>query len=234
MVSLAAAGVTPAALPYIRGTMIQSETEIIEVSHFPSEEEVARELEAKVRDLVETARGAESVAGATRVREAAEERRDKLQRASRELAGRAKTLFDENRKAAGRVDDALIEGLPVTAAQLDKHVRLEAEHRATLRASERVVERLLPLAEIEAMEQQAEEFFSHARELRRVADERMKVTARLLAEAAAHEGEIAFDPRNTVSGMLTAEADELERRGRDYMGWAGERRDKYAILARQL
>ena len=109
------------------------------------------------------------------------------------------------------MDDSLIEGLPVTAAQLDTYVRLEAEHRATLRASERVVERLLPVAEINAMELQAEEFVAHARELRRVADERMKITARLLADAAEHEGEIAFDPRNTVSGMLTAEADELER-----------------------
>ena len=214
--------------------MIQSDTESIEVSHFTSEEEVARELEAKVRALVEEARDAAEVAEARRLREAAEARREKLKRASRELGERAKILYEENRKAAGRVDEALIEGNRVTAAQLDTHVRLEAEHRAILRASERVVERLLPVAEIEAMEVEASEFFTHARELRRVADERMKVTARLLAEAAEHEGEIAFDPRNTVSGLLTAEADELERRGRDYLKWADERRDRYAALAKQL
>jgi hypothetical protein len=221
-------------LPYIQGTMIHSETETIEVSHFTSEEEVTRELEIKVRGLVEAARQAAGVAEATQQRESAEALRDKLKRASRDLGERAKGLFEENRKAAGRVDDALIEGLPVTAAQLDTHVRLEAEHRATLRASERVVERLLPVAEINAMELQAEEFLAHARELRRVADERMKITARLLADAAEHEGEIAFDPRNTVSGLLTAEADELERRARDYMRWASERRDKYTALAKQL
>ena len=214
--------------------MIQSETESIEVSHFTSEEEVARELESKVRGLVEAAREAAEVAQARAVREASEARREKLKRASRELAERAKSLYDENRRAAARVDDALIEGHPVTAAQLDTYVRLEAEHRATLRASERVVERLLPVAEIDAMELQAVEFLVHARELRRVADERMKVTARLLADAAEHEGEIAFDPRNTVSGMLAVEADELERRARDYMKWADERRDKYAKLAQQL
>jgi hypothetical protein len=214
--------------------MIQSETETIEVSHFTSEEEVTRELEGKVRGLVEAAREAGAVAAAVQARVEGDERREKLVGASRKLGERAKRLYEENRKAAGRVDDALIEGVRVTAAQLDMHVRLEAEHRATLRASARVVERLLPAAEVEAMELQSEEFFAHARELRRVADERMKLTARLLAEAARHEGEIAFDPRNTVSGLLTAEADELERRARDYMKWAAERRERYEALQKQL
>ena len=214
--------------------MIHSDTETIEVSHYTSEAEVQRELEAKVRGLVEEARSAGDVAEARLVREAAEARREKLKRANRELAERARILFDENRKAAARVDDALIEGHSVTAAQLDTHVRLEAEHRATLRACERVVERLMPMAEIDAMETQAAEFFIHARELRRVADERMKVTARLLAEAADHEGEIAFNPRNTISGLLTVEADALERRGRDYLKWATERKDKFDALTSQL
>jgi hypothetical protein len=191
-------------------------------------------LETKVRGLVEEARAAADVAQARRVHEAAAARREKLKLANRELTVRAKTMLEESRKSGNRVDEALIEGQPVTAAQLDTHVRLEAEHRAVLRACERVVERLLPMAEIEAMEAQAGEYFAHAHELRRIADERMKVTARLLADAAEHEGEIAFDPRNTVSGLLTVEADEMERRARDYLKWAAERRDQYEALAKQL
>jgi hypothetical protein len=214
--------------------MMHSETETIEVSHFSSAEEAGEALETKVKELVEQALAAAPVAEARAQREVCERRRDQLRQSRRDLVERAKALAEENTRAAGRLDDALIEGQRLTATQLDNHVRLESEHRAIIRANGRLVERLLPCTEIELLELLAAEVFTHARELRRVAAERIEKTARLLAQAAEYEGEIAFDPRNTISGLLTAEAEQLERRGRDHLKWASERREKFDALTAQL
>jgi hypothetical protein len=206
----------------------------MEVSHFSNADDIQREMDAKVREIAREAFEAEPVAAARKETEQAESRRDSLKVSNQELATRAKGMWEEYRRSALRVDDALIAGVAVTAQQLDNFVRLEAEHKAVLRAASRVVEHLLPEAEILALEATAQEYFTQARQLRQVADERMKVTARLLADAAEHEGEIAFDPRNTISGALTVHADELDRRGRDHLQWAVQRREKWEQIKEQI
>jgi hypothetical protein len=96
------------------------------------------------------------------------------------------------------------------------------------------VERLTPEAEMAHLEATAEVFLAHARELRRIAEERIRHTARLMADAAQHEGEIVFDPRKTVSGLLTLHAEELERRAADHLRWADEKRRQHERLLEEI
>jgi hypothetical protein len=210
--------------------MIHSNTEAVEVSHFSSEREVQQELVAKVQEIVEQAQESAEVSEARRANGVAEMEVNRLRGAHRELLGRSKKLREDSQSVAGRLESALIDGGELTATQLDNLVRLEADQRATMRAVERIVERLTPAAEMAHLEAAAALFLAQARELRRVADERIRHTARLMADAAQHEGEIVFDPRKTVSGLLTLHAEELERRAADHLRWADEKRRQHERL----
>jgi hypothetical protein len=214
--------------------MIHSNTKAVEVSHFTSEEDVQQELLTKVQEIVSEAAGAADAKAARQICDAAEKEVHRLRGAHRELQGRSKKLRDDSHATAGRLETALIQGGELTAAQLDNFTRLEAEQRATMRAMERIVERLAPAAEMAQLEAAADAFLAHARELRRVAEERIKHTARLMADAAEHEGEIVFDPRKTVSGLLTLHAEELERRAADHLRWADEKRRQHERLLEEI
>jgi hypothetical protein len=214
--------------------MIHSNTEAVEVSHYSSEREIQEELVAKVQQIVDEACQAPAVSAARKVCDAAEGEVGRLRYSHRGLLERSKKLREDAQSVAVRLETALIDGGELTAAQLDNLVRLEAGQRATMRAVERIVERLVPAAEMAHLEAAAEAFLAHARELRRVAAERIQHTARLMAEAAHHEGEIVFDPRKTVSGLLALHAEELERRAADHLRWADEKRRQHERLLEEI
>jgi hypothetical protein len=117
---------------------------------------------------------------------------------------------------------------------LDSLMRLEAEHRLLTRANRRLIERLMPAAEIEGLHASAQHLLAKASALRAEAQRRIARTAELMAEAAEFEGHIEFDPAQTLSGALIAHAEELEKQADNHRRWAAEREAKHEKTLREL
>lgn len=123
--------------------------------------------------------------------------------------------------------DAVGDGLPAL-------MQMEAEHRLMTRANRRLLERLIPEAEIGEMLASGDYLVAKARALRAEAAARIEKTARLMADAAEFEGNIVFDPAQTLSGALIAEAEQLERQADTHRRWAAERAEKHQQRLREL
>jgi hypothetical protein len=113
-------------------------------------------------------------------------------------------------------------------------IHLEAQHRLMTRANRRLLERLIPEAEITEMLASADHLLAKGRALRAEAAARIEKTAKLMAEAAQFEGNIVFDPTQTLSGALLAEAEQLERQADTHRRWAAERAEKHQQTLREL
>ena len=159
----------------------------------------------------------------------------RLKAARGRLSERAREIFEEMRDSSAALDDMLIAGAGGDPSKKLKAVgALEAEHRAVLRASSRVVEQLLPGAEIGELWRESEHLAARARALRDAALERIRKTAEMLAEAAEHEGGIVFDSTSTLSGEMQRQAEELERQSANYAQWAREREEQYGRIVKEL
>ena len=102
------------------------------------------------------------------------------------------------------------------------------------RANSRILEHLLPRAEIAELKRAAEHLTAKATALREAAAERIQKTAQMMAEAVEHEGGIVFDSMNTLSGEMQRQASELEGQAANYLNWAREREERYLQIAKQL
>jgi len=217
--------------------MNSTKANIIEVSQFDSPRDASEDLQQKLQQLIAEAEAAEPVAGLRAKREGAAEGVRTLKRAHAHLTQRSKEVLQSVRETESRIDDLLIDS-PANAAELDKALkecsRRDTDYRAISRAILQIVERRLPLAEILQLEAEAEEQFALAHELSRAAQDRIRRTAEMLAQAAAHEGEIAFDSKKTASGHLLAHAAECERRAQECWRWADERRARHGKLLKEI
>jgi hypothetical protein len=159
----------------------------------------------------------------------------RLKRAQAGLTLRARTIFDSMKTATSTVEAALVDD---SAADIAAKVRalaaLEAEHRSVSRANSRIIEHLLPQAEIAELDRKADHFSAKAYAVREAAMERIQRTARMMAEAAEYEGGIVFDPANTLSGEMRRQAAEFDREAANHRTWAREREEQYLRLAREL
>lgn len=209
----------------------------IEVTPYESESEAAANLAQKVREIVQEAATHPEPAQALAVRNQRKAEVDHLRESHASLALRAREVQGKLREATTRLDEIWIAN-PAKPKQVDQATKaleeLEREHRSVTRAALRIAEMRLPKAEIELLFAEAEADFAMCIELRQIAQERIRRTAELMTEAANHEGEIVFDPSNTVSGQLQTQAQEFERRGNDNQRWADERQVQFNRLMKEL
>ena len=209
----------------------------IEVTPYESETEAQEQLTRKVREVIEDAQTHPEPAAALAVRNECQAAVEHLRESHAALALRAREVQVKMREATERLDEIWIASpaKPKQADQASKALsELEREHRSVTRAALRIAERRLPKAEIELLFAEAEANFAMCTELREIAQERYKRTAELMTEAANHEGEILFDPTNTVTGQLQSQAAEYERRGNDNKRWADERQTQFNRLMKEL
>ena len=132
------------------------------------------------------------------------------------------------------VDQASLLYLDGAEVDFKRLTGLETEHRFVSRANNRILEHLLPQAEIAELNRAAEHLSAKAYAVREAALLRIQKTAQMMAEAAEYEGGIVFDSQNTLSGEMQAQASEFERQAANYRNWAREREEQYLKLAREL
>ena len=212
----------------------------VEVRVFSSDEEMNRAMQKKIEAIYAEILASAPVAEAHEAYETAKGNVARLKRAQASLTRRAQKVFDEMKEVSSAVDTTLIETHAggTESAEVSRRLKvlsaLEAEHKAVLRANGRIVEHLLPQAEIAELSGAADHLRTKAHAVREAAAERIQKTAQMMAEAAEYEGGIVFDSLNTLSGELHRQANEFDRQAGNYNAWAREREEQYLKMVKEL
>jgi uncharacterized coiled-coil DUF342 family protein len=179
------------------------------------------------------------VAAASQKSDAAGVRVRQLKESQKQLRTRATELADEISRVTALCQDSLIErfagnkDLPDISKQLSSLPALHSELKLVTQAAAQIAEHLLPKAEIAEVRATADHSTAQADALREVASERLRRTNELIAGAAEHEGEIAYDPAKTISGVLLAQAKQLDLVAGNQRRIAQEREQDYERAQRQ-
>jgi hypothetical protein len=179
------------------------------------------------------------VSAASQKSDAAAARVRQLRESQKQLRARATGLADEISRLTALCRDSFIEqfagakGLPDISKQLGSLPGMEIEHKLVTQAATQIAEHLLPKAEIAEVRAAADHSTAQADALREVAAERLRRTNELIAGAAEHEGEITYDPAKTISGVLLAQAKQLDTVAGNHRRIAQEREQDYEKTQRQ-
>ncbi len=128
---------------------------------------------------------------------------------------------------------AVAEGAEVSVYSF-RIMQSEAEYRLATRTHQRLTEMMIPEEEIQELLRTASHLAARAKATREEAVTRIEQTAKLMAQAAEFEGHISFDPVNTLSGALIAQAEQMEQQVDQYRRWATEKKEKYQQIQREL
>ncbi len=205
----------------------------VEVERFASAAEREQAAQNQVEEILERLRCQAPVAAARETASEAKELTQRLKQSQTELMARAGRASEEIRRISEKLELQLTDGQPIKSG-LAELMRLEAEHRLVTRANRRLAEERIPNAEIAEMNKAAAFLLAQAGALREEARIRLEKTAQLISQAAEFEGNITFNPANTISGALAARAEALEAQADNYRRWAAERAERHEKLLAQL
>jgi hypothetical protein len=207
----------------------------VEVRVFSSDDELNSAMQKKLEAVYAEILAGGAVAAAQQAYEAAQRDVAKLKKSQARLTERGREIFARMGQICDSIETGLIESETAgVLADLKKLDALEAEHKAVLRANSRILEHLLPRAEIAELRRAAESLSIKAQAVRSAAAQRIEKTARMMADAAEYEGGIVFDSMNTLSGEMHRQAAEFERQAANYLEWARQREEQYLRLAKGL
>jgi len=196
-------------------------------------------LQGKLNEVSVSVRQRGTVSAASQKSDAAGARVRQLKESQKQLRTRATELADEISRVTALCQDSLIEkfagnkDLPDISKQLSSLPALHSELKLVTQAVAQIAEHLLPKAEIAEVRATADYSSVQADALRDVASERLRRTNELIAGAAEHEGEIAYDPAKTISGVLLAQAKQLDLVAGNQRRIAQEREQDYERAQRQ-
>lgn len=205
----------------------------VEVERFASAAEREQAAQNQVEEILDRLHAEAPVAAARDAASEAKELTRRLKQSQADLMTRAGRISEEIRKASDKLEIQLTDSQPIKSG-LAELMRLEAEHRLVTRANRRLAEERIPAAEIAEMHATAMFLLGQAGALRNEAQIRLEKTAQLISQAAEFEGNITFNPANTVSGALAARAEALETEADNYRRWAAERAERHQKLLAQI
>lgn len=198
-----------------------------------------RGFERKAEEIFREILAGDGLRPLAEAREAAENELAALRRTQTALAERARRLVDIRAAAEAEAAAAVVAAARNSRsgagweAAAERLRRIDEEQQAVARGNRKLVEELIPAAEVHLFEQSAAECEAQGQAVQDAARERMEKTARLLAGAAAHEGGIVFDPWTTVSGVLEARAQGLFALAEQHRRRGWERRERHAGILRR-
>ncbi len=187
----------------------------------PNEELLAKELQARVQESIAFAEQRSEVAEAMEAQRAAEERVARLRKAERALSRYFKETREQTAAATESAMDAIIESALIAALtgsdrpdfkKLQSLSVLENHGRYAGRAIERIVEHLLPMAEIAGLRADAFALMTRVRSVEAVAQDRAEKVLGQMRDAVTEEMVLPVDMSKGVSGALLAHASGLKRR----------------------
>lgn len=205
----------------------------VEVERFASAAEREQAAQSQVEEILAKLDAQAPVAAAQAAASDAKQLTQRLKRSQSDLMARAGRSTQEIQRLYETLELQLVDGEPVQSG-LENLIRLEAEHRLITRANKRLAEQRIPEAECKEMQQHAAFLLEQAKALREEAAARLEKTAQLISQAAEFEGNITFNPANTISGALAARAEALETEADSYRRWAEERAERHRKLMAQI
>jgi len=178
------------------------------------EQRLSQDLQARLDDSLRQAEEQPEVAAAVEATRAAEDRLQQMKKAERTLHQYAR---ESNTEMAGVADAALgaviesaAEGKPAFT-KLSDLMTIEARVRYTGRALERLVEHLIPLAQIAHLRADSHELLTRARAVENIAQERAERVLGQLRDAVSEEMVLPVDLSKGVAGALLAHAGGLKK-----------------------
>jgi hypothetical protein len=180
------------------------------------ERQLVEDLQERVAAAVQQAEEASEELEAAETQRAAEQHLASLQKAERALNRFAKETGEKLAAMRAEALDALIQSA-ANAEKLDFKAlsvlaTLENQSRQASRAIERLVERLIPLAQWARLHEESHTAITRARALEGIAQERAERVLDQLREAVGEEMVLPVDLSKGVLGALLAQAAELKNR----------------------
>jgi hypothetical protein len=178
------------------------------------EQRLSQDLDARLNESLKRAEEQPEVAVAVEANRAAADRVQQLKEAERGLHQYARESGIEMARAAEQALDQIIisaaAGKP-NFAGVKEMSGAEARNRYTGRALERLVEHLIPVAQIAQLRADSHELMTKARAIEAVAQERAEKLLGQLRDAVSEEIVLPVDMSKGVAGALLAHASELKK-----------------------
>ena len=178
------------------------------------ERRLSQDLQARLDLSLRQAEEKPEVTAAAAAHRAAWDRLQELKKAERGLHQYARESGAEMTRVAHRALDTVIhsaaEGKP-DFGRLDELTAVEARNRFTARALERLVEHVIPLAQIAELRADSHELLSRARAIEAIAQERAERLLGQLRDAVSEEVVLPVDMSKGVAGALLAHAGGLKK-----------------------
>ena len=175
---------------------------------------LSQDLQARLDDSLRLAEEKPEVVASRELHCAATDRLQELKKAERGLHQYARESGAEMARAAHRALDAVIgsaAGGKPDFRGLDGLTAIEARNRFTARALERLVEHLIPLAQIAELRADSHELLTRARGIEAIAQERAERLLGQLRDAVSEEVVLPVDMSKGVAGALLAHAGGLKK-----------------------
>jgi hypothetical protein len=178
------------------------------------EQRLSHDLQARLDESLGQAEKQPEVIAAAELHAQAEERLQLLKKAERGLHQYARESGEEMKRVAETALDGIIhaasEGPPAFAG-INELTAMETRSRYTGRAIERLVEHLIPMAQIAQLRADAHELMTKARVIEKTAQDRAEKLLGQLRDAVSEEIVLPVDMSKGVAGALLAHAAGLKK-----------------------
>jgi hypothetical protein len=179
------------------------------------EQMLAQDLQTRADESVAQAAAEPEVVEALEAHRAAQERLNRLRRAERLLTQSAKESREQMDAVSQTVLDLLIESAASGGKPEFKKLKelgaIEDQYRFSSRAIQRIVERLIPRAHIEALREESHALEAQARAIELLAQDRAEKVLAQLRDAVTEEVVLPVDLSKGVAGVLLSRAATLKR-----------------------
>jgi len=190
-------------------------TPTLEAVSTKDQQALAQDLQKRAEESIAAAEARPEVVKARDAQHAAEERLNRLRKAERALSGYARDSREQ--MAAGEI--AAIEAMVESATKakidfkkLEGLATLENQNRVASRAIEHLIEKLIPLAQISNLREEAHALMAEARAVDEIAQERAEKVLGAIRDAVTEEMVLPVDMSKGVAGALVAHAARLKKR----------------------
>jgi hypothetical protein len=185
--------------------------------HFVANEDEAQlsqDLQTRLEESLRQAEAQPEMTTAVEATRSAEDRLQRMKKAERTLHRCARETNDEMAAATEHaltgVIESASEGEPAFT-KLSQLITIEGRIRFMGRALERLVEHLIPLAQIAQLRKDSHELLTRAKAIEKIAQERAERVMGQLREAVSEEMVLPIDMSKGVAGALLAHAGGLKR-----------------------
>jgi hypothetical protein len=191
-------------------------TPTLEAVATKDQQALAQDLQKRAEESIAAAETRPDAIAARAAQQKTEQRLNRLRKAERALSAYAK----DSREQMAAMEIAAIETMVESAAtrnkidfkKLEGLATIESQNRVASRAIEHLIEKLIPLAQMSNLREEAHALMTEARAVEGIAQERAEKVLSVLRSAVSDEMVLPVDMSKGVAGALVAHAGRLKKR----------------------